>query len=137
MEQQERDTYGKEETEEERKQRLSRPVRLPRITAPSKCQENISTETWGTSFIRKRPPLDYNATNKERKRNQWYFQNIQLQQQEQPEHVAPEDKPKKVEWMSGSLVSVAFAVAALVAIVVVMKWSTSSSSSSSIPIAPQ
>jgi len=115
------------ETEEERKQRLSRPVRLPRITAPpTKTQEHVSTEIWGTSFYQQPPIFPvFPGGKKPRHQKGGYAEQpptVVPPAAEEQEHKAPEDKPKKIEWMSASLVSVAFAVAALIAVIVVVKY---------------
>jgi hypothetical protein len=115
------------ETEEERKERLKKPVRLPRITTPAKCMENVYSEIWGTSFLRRPPPFPETKGRKRHGKRDDKERHRVLPEQDQeplPEHVAPDDKPKKLEWMGGSLVSVAFTVAALIALVMVIKMTS-------------
>lgn len=123
------------ETEEERKARESRPLMLPRITAPPRCQENISHEVWGTSFIGKRPPvLDTKSKSGKKDAKFYRYQTLFAQPQEpEREDVAPEDKAKKVEWMGNSVVSVAFAAAALVALILVIRWYSPSTQAPPLP----
>lgn len=108
------------ETDEERKRRLSRPVRLPRITAPPRCQDNVAREVWGTSFVAHRSP--FAALKEKGERNaRW---RAKLREGTEVVGSEPECDPRWAEKADKSVKGIVFAIAALVAIVVVMKWTT-------------
>ena len=109
------------ETEEERKRRLSRPVRLPRITAPPRCQDNVSREVWGTSYIAQESPFAQFKMERGRytPRRASPVEGTKIVNERETDTRWADNKERK-----DSVKMIVFAIAALVAVVFALKWAT-------------
>ena len=119
------------ESETERETRLKRAVVLPRLTSMKYTKDGAYRGRWGSSLDderrKSRAPAKMEYRIPMRPTDQRATEARECSSDiEATDDILPQSESKKTEWMSGSLVTVGIAIAALVGLIVVVKYLDSS-----------